>query len=252
MAVFEMVQQINLMLACLVGLNECSWYNGMRGSGRLKTMTGVAAGKSAAPTPKSTSNDFKNCSSSNDSFLQLQSEINVLLNENSNLRAEKDQANVTIANLQSQLANLTTQLESQINTSNITGKYPSVQLLLDVRRSPTPAIKTYSKVTYDEAMINIDNCMDIKTGIFTAPIDGTYYCSWTGPNGEFIPRQTGPTSSYLKNNHRSSAAFNSLGPWDDQDVKTHRTIRLKKGDVFYFYVLLRARQYEKCVCYYLG
>ena len=45
---------------------------------QLKTMTGEAVDeKSAAPTTKSTSNDFKNRPSGNDSFLLLQSEINV-------------------------------------------------------------------------------------------------------------------------------------------------------------------------------
>ena len=45
---------------------------------QLKTMTGEAVDeKSTAPTTKSTSNDFKNRPSGNDSFLLLQSEINV-------------------------------------------------------------------------------------------------------------------------------------------------------------------------------
>ena len=101
-------------------------------------------------------------------------------------------------------------------------------------------------VTYDKAIVNVGNCMNITTGIFTAPISGPYWLSWTGPNGEYIPK-SGASRLYTNGGYES---------WRDESVQTGVNMILKKGDKVFLWALFRndtgyyPKQYEKCTCFY--
>ena len=105
-------------------------------------------------------------------------------------------------------------------------------------------------VTYDKAIVNVGNCMNITTGIFTAPISGPYWLSWTGPNGEYIPKSG---ASRLYTNAGNGGCYES---WRDEGVQTRVNMGLKKGDKVFLWALFRndtgyyPKQYEKCTCLY--
>ena len=137
-------------------------------------------------------------------------------------------------------------------TDLILGKYPSTQIVFDVRRSPTPETGNWATVTYNTTIINIEDYMDISTGIFTVPIAGLYYFAWTGPNGEYIKRVY--ADLYLNGQDSWKDSF-----WANRDVgnlKSHVVVQLNKGDKLslrvYFVASSYPKQYEKLVCYFLG
>ena len=206
-----------------------------------------------------------------------------------NLQAEQDKKNVIIAkqtisssankNLLAQLANQTSGnahllsqlLNQKVIIANLTAErdqvnvamestaiYPEFPLLFDVRRSPTTPVPAnwgfldMARVTYDKSIVNIGNYMDIKTGIFTAPKSGFYLFSWTGPNGEFIPRKF--ESRFQVNYDYYGTGLND--DWEEEIFKTRIFTYLNNGDRVAFWALFRAdlyaKQYEKFVAYFIN
>ena len=103
-------------------------------------------------------------------------------------------------------------------------------------------------ITYNATIIDLGNFVNITTGIFTVPISGWYYLSWSGPNGELIPR---PDASWCQVNNEQWGR----GSWED-GRKTRNRIQLKQGDKVCFRAYLRAdwwpKQYKRWVGYYIG
>ena len=180
-----------------------------------------------------------------------------------NLTAERDKKNAIIANLQSQLANQTAiitnltaeQDKKNVIISNLTAERdrmknntnnvvypvsssicPSMPLLYDVRRTPTPKTDQWLVIAYTSSVVNIGNYMGITNGRFTAPVDGTYYFAWQGPNGEDIKQQIYPQPfSYVVTNdlwQRSANEFWQYAWNEDTLNKTDIVKQLKRGDTF--------------------
>ena len=201
--------------------------------------------------------------------VNMQTQLDELKLINANLTAERDNqmtANSKITNLQTQftneienqkaiIANLTAEQEKKYvgSSDSLFRQNPDVQLVFDVRRRPTPPVNLNLRygdmtiVTYDKAIFNVGNCMDIKTGIFTVPVTGRYFLPWTGPNGEFIRRDG---HSRLNTNNDGGR-----GGWDDEKGKTQIFVYFSKGDKVFFWALFRAdlypKQYEKFVGYFI-
>ena len=181
--------------------------------------------------------------------------------EIADLEAEQEKKDVITANLKDQLkkekainADLQAERDRQ-NALDITNEYPDAQLLFDVRRSPSPAPDPATDpedlentFTYDKAITNIGNRMNIVTGIFTAPKTGKYYLAWTGPNGESIPRAFVSVLTVNGDDEREG--------WKNPSVKTQMLTNLNKGDKVVlsalFKVVYTPKQYEKFIGYYLG
>ena len=142
---------------------------------------------------------------------RMQSQLNEQATDNVNLQSQLLNQTAVDANLKAQLTNLTAERDKQnaiianltaerdslkknITDSITDGQYLGTRLLFDVRRSPTPSVpESYDWdqmviVTYDKSITNIGNCMNIATGTFTTPYNGTYFFAWTGPNDEHIQR----------------------------------------------------------------
>ena len=136
--------------------------------------------------------------------------------------------------------------------TDLMAKYPSTQLVFHVRRSLTPETGNWATVTYNTTVVNVEDCMDISTGIFTVPIAGLYYFAWTGPNGEYISRHSFYTYLNLNGNKWEVSWATS----DAGNLKSHLTVQLNKGDKLslttLFYPNLQSKQYERCVGYFLG
>ena len=162
-----------------------------------------------------------------------------------NLTAEQDKKNVIISSQQSQLANQTASISNltaerdriKNNTNNVvypvsSSICPSMPLLYDVRRTPTPKINQWLDVTYTLSVVNIGNYMDLSSGQFTAPVDGTYYFAWQGPNGEDIQQQINPqTFSYVMVNSNTGANKpDRIALTGDLVDKTDVVQQLKRGE----------------------
>ena len=137
--------------------------------------------------------------------------------------------------------------------TDLMAKYPSTQLVFHVRRSLTPDLSAWATVTYNTTVVNVEDCMDISTGIFTVPIAGLYYFAWTGPNGEYISRHS-TTYTYLELNGKKWEV--SWATSDAGNLKSHLTVQLNKGDKLslttVFSPNFQSKQYERCVGYFLG
>ena len=88
--------------------------------------------------------------------------------------------------------------------------------------SPTECCTLRKPIPYDTAITNIGGGMDLSSGIFTAPIAGLYYFSFTGLAGN-APTQIGLflNEDYLANT------------WSFQHqigLKLHSIVNLKEGD----------------------
>ena len=166
-----------------------------------------------------------------------------------NLLSEQDKKNAIIANLQSQLANLTaiiTNLTAEQDKKNADNFFGSNQLLFDVRRSPTPFLPdstsydTWMKVPtlpYDKTITNIANCINMYAGIFTAPTTGSYLLTWTGPNGELIPKPAENVMRLFVNN-----AINEQG-WQNSLVESRMYTNLNKGDIVFLKAFFHPKHY---------
>ena len=94
---------------------------------------------------------------------------------------------------------------------------------------------TETPITFDTAKLNIGGAMDLSSGIFTAPLTGTYFFSFTGIV-EF------PTSSsivlganlglYLNGNliGLGSAEDANTGGGQNDQLSLHSTLYLETGD----------------------
>ncbi len=83
---------------------------------------------------------------------------------------------------------------------------------------------TIGKITYDRALTNNGNGLDLKSGIFTAPIDGTYFFAFTAePRGRALVsiEYNAAPISHLSSSH-TGVGFIPL--------KCNTIVTLKKGD----------------------
>lgn len=79
-------------------------------------------------------------------------------------------------------------------------------------------------IPYNNVVTNIGNGLDLKTGIFTAPVNGTFYFTWTGQafRGAFVYLKSSTVNTHLCGTYSPNTSPSSL--------KCHAIVSLKKGD----------------------
>jgi hypothetical protein len=85
-------------------------------------------------------------------------------------------------------------------------------------------LSTPGKISYDKALINNGNGLNLSTGVFTAPVDGLYYFAWIGESSSETLVYL--DSSTLPNDHLCSTYTSSAY----QSLKCHAIVNLKRGD----------------------
>ena len=79
-------------------------------------------------------------------------------------------------------------------------------------------------ITYNSALTNIGNGLDLNSGIFTAPFSGTYYFAWSGEStgGAFVYLKSSAVNGNLCGTYTASSTPSGL--------KCHAIVSLNKGD----------------------
>ena len=79
-------------------------------------------------------------------------------------------------------------------------------------------------IPYNNVVTNIGNGLNLKTGIFTAPVNGTFYFAWTGQafRGAFVYLKSSTVNTHLCGTYSPNTSPSSL--------KCHAIVSLKKGD----------------------
>ena len=100
--------------------------------------------------------------------------------------------------------------------------------------------------------------MNISTGWFTVPVDGSYFFAWQGPNGEDLSPKSFPTLVNINHNPLSNSPYpHSLAFSGDTDLRTEYVQQLKKGDtlslVFGGPVGIRSPiKYQRAIAFLIG
>ena len=188
---------------------------------------------------------------------------------NANLQLQIDNLSDTNANLTSFIANSLPMFgDVQNHTINsITSQYPDTRQLFQVTRTPTPPVPETqmlgTPITYNNSTVNVGNCVNVETGVFTAPLTGLYYFTWTGPYNEYIQKSTASIFVNSVSNRMPDtvwvspfAVFNESTSFDVGSLKSQAALTLNKGDtmglISMFKMSLFPKQYEKWVGYFLG
>ena len=103
-----------------------------------------------------------------------------------------------------------------------TGVYFYSQRKSDFTAGPNGAV-----IPYEEELLNIGGAMNMKTGVFTAPVNGRYYFSFTATSCATNPNERSLVS--LRLNDASIGSSYSLGVNRDS-LPIVATLSLKKDD----------------------